>query len=252
MGMFVRGDVEIYYEIYGDGFPVLAFAPGGLTSRIARWHGDPDRPDVPLAFPDPTQWLAKTHKVIVLDQRNAGRSLAPVRAEDGWHSFAADHMALLDHLAIETCHLLGACIGVSFALRLCCDVPERIVSSVLQNPIGRTASNASSVDAMFNSWQASLSARKDVDADELKVFRTAIFGGDFIFSVSREAVSKCIVPLLLLPGADDTHPAEISDEIADLAPSLKVLAPWKGEANHRRVVQEITAFLNSQNVERQQ
>jgi hypothetical protein len=50
-----------------------------------------------------------------MDQRNAGgRSRAPVTAQDGWHSYAADHIALLDHLRIDRCHLFGQCIGGSF------------------------------------------------------------------------------------------------------------------------------------------
>ncbi|MCZ6860281.1 MAG: alpha/beta fold hydrolase [Alphaproteobacteria bacterium] len=53
-----------------------------------------------------------------------------------WHTYAADQLALVDHLGIERCHTLGGCIGSSFCLTLCEIVPERISSAVLQNPIG--------------------------------------------------------------------------------------------------------------------
>jgi hypothetical protein len=57
---------------------------------------------------------------------------------------------LLDHLGIERCQILGACIGVSFALRLCRDLPGRVQSAVLQNPIGLVPGNRAAVDKLFS------------------------------------------------------------------------------------------------------
>jgi len=54
-----------------------------------------------------------------MDQRNAGgQSRAPITAQDGWHTYAGDHIALLDHLRIDRCHLYGQCIGGSFIMSL--------------------------------------------------------------------------------------------------------------------------------------
>ena len=39
MPFFERDDTRIYYEICGDGPPVLALAPGGLQSSIPIWGG---------------------------------------------------------------------------------------------------------------------------------------------------------------------------------------------------------------------
>ena len=55
----------IYYEEYGKGFPILAFAPAGVKSTIAVWS-QPMAPINPM-----TEWVSK-HRVIVMDQRNAG------------------------------------------------------------------------------------------------------------------------------------------------------------------------------------
>ena len=35
MPTFERGDVSIYYEEYGSGYPLLLFAPGGMRSSSA-------------------------------------------------------------------------------------------------------------------------------------------------------------------------------------------------------------------------
>ena len=38
MAVFEQGEVSLHYEIYGDGFPVLLFAPGGMRSAISFWR----------------------------------------------------------------------------------------------------------------------------------------------------------------------------------------------------------------------
>jgi hypothetical protein len=45
--------------------------------------------------------LAVTHRVIVMDQRNAGASTAPVTGEESWATYTADHLALPDHLGVD-------------------------------------------------------------------------------------------------------------------------------------------------------
>ena len=67
-----------------------------------------------------------------MDQRNAGASKGAIEADHGWHTYAADHIALLDHLGIERCHVGGVCIGPSFCLKLLEIAPERISALVLQ------------------------------------------------------------------------------------------------------------------------
>ena len=75
-----------------------------------------------------------------MDQRNAGgQSRAPITARDSWDSYTQDHIALLDHLRIDRCHLYGQCIGGSFILNLIKKQPERVAAAVLAQPIGRVA-----------------------------------------------------------------------------------------------------------------
>ena len=37
MPEFRRKDTTIYYEVYGEGYPVVLFAPGGMRSSIDFW-----------------------------------------------------------------------------------------------------------------------------------------------------------------------------------------------------------------------
>ncbi len=93
MATFKRGDITLYFEEFGSGYPILLFAPGGMRSSIEFWHQSPF---------DPTVELAKDFRVIAMDQRNAGQSRAPISASDGWETYAEDHVALLDHLGIKS------------------------------------------------------------------------------------------------------------------------------------------------------
>src|SRR5256712_9695297 len=130
MPSFQHHGASIYYEEFGQGFPILTFAPAGLQSIIDVWNG----PSAPV---NPTTEFAATFRVIAMDQRNAGgQSRAPITAQDGWHTYAADHIALLDHLRIDRCHLYGQCIGGSFIMSLLKAQPQRIASAVLAQPSG--------------------------------------------------------------------------------------------------------------------
>ena len=92
MPMLSRDDVHLYYEEHGTGFPLLLIAPGGMRSAVSCWDSTPW---------NPIEQLSPHYRVIAMDQRNAGRSVAPVRATDSWHTYTADQLALLDHLGVE-------------------------------------------------------------------------------------------------------------------------------------------------------
>ncbi len=222
---------HIHYQEQGAGYPVLLFAPGFLSSRIERWAANPARPGVAQDWVDPIPVLSRHFRVIALDVRNAGRSRVAVTAADGWDSYTGDHLALLRHLGIERCHVMGACIGVSFALSLWATQPAMVTAMVLQNPIG-FAGNRAEVQAEYDQWAAQMAARADIDAGLLPALGQRLFGGDFLFAVSRDDVARCPVPMLLMPGDDRMHPAETSADIARLGPAVEVVAPWKG-AQHR-------------------
>ena len=83
MPMLKRPDGEIYYQEYGQGYPILLFAPGGMRSRSDNWHSPADGP--PRNFSDWTQSLVDGYRVIAMDQRNAGRSRTAIEADRTVH-----------------------------------------------------------------------------------------------------------------------------------------------------------------------
>jgi len=134
MPVLKRDDAEIYFEEFGSGYPGLLFAPGGLRSRIEMWHAPAEGPARP--WNDWTDALASRYRVVAMDQRNAGRSRGVIALHHGWHTYASDHLALMDHLGYGRFHTLGGCIGSSYCLKLCEMAPKRVSAAVLQNPIG--------------------------------------------------------------------------------------------------------------------
>ena len=216
MPFLQRGDASIYYEEYGSGYPVLLFSPGSLQSTIDAWHRAPW---------DPTVELASEYHVIAMDQRNAGRSTAPISSHDNWETYLQDHIALLDHLGLERVHVMGACIGVSFALRLIKEQPRRVSATVMQQPIGANAPR--SVSDGFARWRAALSSHPEATDAVLQQFHDNLYGPLFVYSVTREFVKSCTTPMAVLPGNDQAHPYEIAEELAQLAPNAEFIPDWK-------------------------
>jgi len=235
MALFKQGEISIHYEEYGSGFPLLLFAPGGMRSSIEFWPKSPF---------DPTAELASSFRVIAMDQRNAGSSRAPIRASDSWDAYTRDHIALLDHLKIPRCHVMGGCIGSSYCLSLIKMAPGRVSAAVLQNPIGLSAENRSAFNEMFDGWAKALKReRSDFDDAMLASFRENMYAGDFVFSVSRDFVRACTHPLLILAGNDLYHPTPIAKEIAELAPNAELVMNWKEPEAVRETVAKVRAFL---------
>ena len=109
----------LYYEIHGDGDPLVLVMGIGYDSTLWTLH------QVPA--------LAQHFQVILLDNRDVGRSGKASRAYT-ISDMADDVAGLLDALAIQRAHLLGlsmgALIGQEFALRH----PGRLKRLVLCGP----------------------------------------------------------------------------------------------------------------------
>ena len=224
MPTLVRDDTTIYFEERGAGTPVLLLAPGGMRSAIDLWRN---------AAVDPWESYAGDFRLIAMDQRNAGRSHGPLDPDDPWGSYAADQLAVLDHLGVDRFLVMGCCIGCSFILELVERAPERVVAAVLEQPIGVHAGNRQLFAEMGRSWAGDLVAgRADLDAGAAERFLQAMWRGDFVVSVDRDVVARCPVPLLVLPGIDDYHPTGTGREVAALAPHAEVVEPWKDSPEH--------------------
>jgi non-heme chloroperoxidase len=96
------GAIELHYEDYGTGSPVVLIHGYPLSGRA--W----DKQLPPL--------LAAGHRVITYDRRGAGRSSQPSSGYD-WDTFAADLAALIDMLGLDGITLVGHSMGTGEVTR---------------------------------------------------------------------------------------------------------------------------------------
>jgi pimeloyl-ACP methyl ester carboxylesterase len=205
------------------------------------------RSSVPLwemAAINPLTAYAGQYQMIAMDQRNAGQSAGPLEAGDPWGAYAADQLAVMDHLGIDRFLVFGCCIGGPFILKLCELAPERVVAAVLEQPVGIIVANRELFDNLWRQWGEQLmSSRDDLAWDEIEAFATTMWAPGFAVSVTRDQVRSFRTPMLVLPGVDEYHPAETGREIAALAPSAELLEPWKDPGHLPAATEAVGRFL---------
>jgi len=220
MSSFERDGATIHFDDEGDGFPVLLIAPGGMRSANDIWNTTPWNPRAALA---------DGHRLIGMDQRNAGRSHGPISADDGWDTYRRDQLGLLDHLGIDRCHVLGMCIGGPYIAGLLAAAPERFTSAVLLQPVG-ISDNRHALEEMFDAWRQNIEDdHPEVDDDGWLSFRTNMWGGEFVLTATPDEVAGIETPILLCRGNDLYHPAETSERFAELAPNVTFVERWKDD-----------------------
>ena len=248
---------QIYYEVKGQGFPLLLFAPGGINSQVSFWS---------VSAINPFDY-ADEFRVIGMDQRNAEHSPAPLQAPT-WELHVADQLAVLDAVGVERALLWGGCIGVAYALRFIQEAPARVAGAVCQDPVGladgvntratffamfeptieaaRAGGMQAVVDAALenplfvrNNAAGPFAARIAADSafrDQvlaqdpaeyeriIRAYDNQLWGAyDPFMSVEESSVKTCAAPLLILPGNDPFHPTAIAKRICREAPQAECL-----------------------------
>ncbi|NNE83329.1 MAG: pyrimidine utilization protein D [Alphaproteobacteria bacterium] len=108
------GNGEIYYEVHGEGPPLMMVAGLGGT-------GDYWNPQI--------EAFAKHYTVILHDHRGTGQS-SHSQIEYSVDQMADDLLRLMDFLKIEQAHIVGHSTGAAMALIISVQNPERLASSV--------------------------------------------------------------------------------------------------------------------------
>lgn len=111
-------DIELYYEVHGQGAPLLLIP--GLGVDVTFFGGIIDD-------------LATSCRVVAFDPRGAGRSDKPdvPYSIDGMADDAAALLDHLDHLDLDRVTVLGCSMGGRTALMLALDHPDRVERLVL-------------------------------------------------------------------------------------------------------------------------
>jgi pimeloyl-ACP methyl ester carboxylesterase len=111
MAILKRNDIEIFYETYGKGTPLLFFSETACAGDI--WN----RFQVPE--------FSRDHMAVTHDYRGTGKSSTPA-AQYSCEDFVDDAVAILDELNAGPAILLGHSMGGRVAMLMALKYPEKV------------------------------------------------------------------------------------------------------------------------------
>ncbi|MCK1736208.1 alpha/beta fold hydrolase [Bradyrhizobium sp. 138] len=227
-----RDGVNIYYDVHGDGPPLLL--THGYSSTSAMWHGQVDA-------------LAKEHKLILWDMRGHGQSDYPDDADAYSEALTVGDMAaILDAVGAKRAIIGGLSLGGYMSLAFYRTYPERARALLIID----TGPGFRKDDAR-EAWNARALATADrLDREGLDVLKSATreraaashrnakglalaARGMLTQRDARviELLPDIKVPCLIVVGADDTPFLAASDYMAAKIPGAqKIVIPAAGHA----------------------
>jgi 3-oxoadipate enol-lactonase len=131
------GDINMYYEIHGKGEPLVAIMGGGASIE---WFYR----SIPL--------YSREYKLVVYDNRGAGRSDAP-DIPYTIEMMADDLAGLLDVIGIDSVHIQGISMGGMIAQQFAIRYPGRIKNLILGCTLCGGPNNSNTTDPeVMRAW----------------------------------------------------------------------------------------------------
>jgi pimeloyl-ACP methyl ester carboxylesterase len=243
-----RNGVKIYYETYGQGFPIVFLHPFSTNGYI--WYFQ-------------TFSFARTNQCVVIDERGHGRSDKPPQGY-AIKEMAADVVAVLDELKIEKAVLVGNSIGGMIVMQFNLDYPERVVGNVIVSsgtnlgagmPPEAMAAFQKDAEAAFGGlMEGAVSAKTKRERPEILELMKAQFaveanfprsvfaaagadpGGVFNWNITTR-LKEIRKPTLVLAGEEDQGtPVAVNKFLADNIPGAQL-----------RVVKDVGHFYQLEN-----
>nr|WP_215206547.1 alpha/beta hydrolase [Streptomyces sp. CHD11] len=220
-----------------DGCPLHATVLGQGPGLVLLHGGGPDRYSLlPLA-----RWLADGFTVVLPDIRGYGRSVCTDPARHTWSQYADDVHALLEHLGLQRAAVGGTGLGGTIALRAAAARPEHVRAAVvismedIEDDAAKEAEKKMLEDFAARALEQGLDAAWEPllphlapvigalvrDAigrsDPASIAAACAIGQDRAFTDVTDLAS-ITVPVLVVPGADERHPAVLAAQAARTLP----------------------------------
>ena len=129
--------IDLHYQSYGEGDAII-FAHGAGGNLLSWWQQIP--------------FFSPRYRCVAFDHRGFGHSL-DTPGGPGAAAFVADLRGLLDHLGIESAHLVAQSMGGRTMLGFAVAYPHRVKSLVMADTVG--GMQAPEVLAQQRRWQES-------------------------------------------------------------------------------------------------
>jgi pimeloyl-ACP methyl ester carboxylesterase len=206
-------DIQMYYEIHGDGTPLILLH-GGL-GNAENWGNQ-----IPA--------FSKKYKVIALESRGHGRSTyseTPI----GYSLMASDVIAAMDFLEIRKAHVVGWSDGGIISLDLAINFPDRLIRVVAYG----TNYDAAGFRTDFSENETVKRGTERLSADYQRLSPTPQQWNTFLANISHmwasephyspEQLNSISVPMLILAGeSDEGVLTEHTYEMARLIPTAEL------------------------------
>ena len=246
-----RNGVKIYYEVHGDGPPLIL--THGYSSTSAMWQGQ-------------VAALSRQHKLVLWDMRGHGQSDYP--EDPAAYSEAltvGDIAALLDEVGAKTAIVGGLSLGGYMSLAFYRAHPERVAALLIidtgpgfKKDDAREAWNRRAFDTAERFEREGLAVLQSASRERSTVSHRDATGlaraarGMLTQRDARviELLPDIKVPSLIVVGADDTPFLAASDYMAAKIPGAKkVVIPAAGHAVNidqpQAFIDAVLPFLNS-------
>ena len=153
-----NGDVEIYYETFGDpAHPTLVLV-NGLGSQCINY-----------ADAWCQKFAAERYQVVRFDNRDTGLSSKLEGIDYSLTDMANDAIAVLDALGVERAHVMGLSMGGAIVQRLAIDHPDRLLSMTsVMSSTGEPEHGQSSPEALAVLMAPPASSRDEFVENHLK------------------------------------------------------------------------------------
>lgn len=121
------GEGKHEYFTTSDGVKIHYVTLGSKGSWVVLVHGYTDNAERMFFKTGIAQTLARTHRVVALDNRNHGKSDKPEPNGNGRYE---DTIELMDHLKIQKAHIHGYSMGGGIVARIMANNPERMITAI--------------------------------------------------------------------------------------------------------------------------
>ena len=231
MQKFNSNGVEIAFEIWGEGSPVLLIH-GFASNAFVNWRD--------------THWVKVLneagHQVIAIDNRGHGQSeklydpalySAQIMADDALH--------LLEHLAIANVAVMGYSMGARITAFLTMAHPERIRCAVFAGLASRMITGVGGTEEIALALEADSAASVEdrgargfrLFADQTKSDRRALAAciRSSRVKIKAEALATISVPVLVVAGELDEVAGNVAELVSIIPHSRGVVLPQRNHMN---------------------
>ena len=161
-----NGEVELYYETFGDEDDPTLLLVNGLGSQCINYAE---------AWID--RFVAEGFRVVRFDNRDVGLSSKLEGVDYALADMAGDALAVLDAVGVERAHVMGLSMGGMIVQRLAIDHPERLLTMTsVMSRTGEPGYGESSPEALALLMGPPATSREE--AIETHVAAIAVYGSD--------------------------------------------------------------------------